>query len=90
MGKVVAASGTANPVSINMSAPLSITANFAVPGFTCAITGDTTASVADVRQIVNEALGVANPNDDLNRDGVVNIADVQKVVEAALGAGCLY
>lgn len=85
-----AASGSANPVSISMSAPLSVTANFGVPGFTCAITGDTTASIADVQQMINETLGLAAPNDDLNRDNVVNVADVQKVIEAALGVGCLY
>jgi hypothetical protein len=73
-----------------MSGPQSITANFAVPGFTCAITGDTTTSVADVHLIVNEALGIAAPNHDLNGDHVVNIADVQKVIAAATGVGCLY
>jgi hypothetical protein len=54
------------------------------------VTGDTTATVADVRQIVSEALGIAAPNDDLNRDNVVNIADIQKVVAAALHQGCVY
>jgi len=74
-----------------VNSPLSITANFAVPGFTCSVvTGDTTATVADVRQIVSEALGIAAPNDDLNRDNVVNIADIQKVVAAALHQGCVY
>jgi hypothetical protein len=40
--------------------------------------------------MINETLGLAAPNDDLNRDNVVNVADVQKVIEAALGVGCLY
>jgi hypothetical protein len=83
-------SGAANPTSITMSTPQAITANFAVPGFTCAITGDTTASVADVQRMVNESLGISQPNNDLNRDGVVNVADLQKVIQAAMGAGCLY
>jgi uncharacterized repeat protein (TIGR01451 family) len=83
---------TASSIStpITMTAPQSITANFAVPGFTCAVTGDITTSIADVQLIVNEALGIAAPNHDLNRDNVVNIADVQKVIEAAAGIGCIY
>lgn len=85
-----AASGTANATTITMRAPQSVTANFAVPGFTCAITGDATASVADVQLIVNEALGAVAPANDMNRDAVVNVADVQKVIESAMGAGCLY
>jgi hypothetical protein len=81
---------TSNPLQLTMNAPTAVTATFNVPGFTCAITHDTVASVADVQQIVNEALGVMPANDDLNRDNVVNVADVQKVINAALGLGCLY
>lgn len=81
---------TTNPLQVAMSAPESITAAFSVPGFTCAITGDATASVADVQLMINEALGLALPSDDLNRDNTVDVADVQKVIEAALGAGCIY
>jgi hypothetical protein len=40
--------------------------------------------------MIDEALGIAAPRDDLDHDGVVNIADVQKVIEAAMGVGCLY
>jgi hypothetical protein len=82
--------GMSNPASITMNSPLSISADFGPPGFTCAITGDTTASVADVQQMIKEALGLAAANDDLNRDGTVNIADIQKVIAAALKQGCLY
>jgi len=85
-----AGSGSTSPITIMMNSPQSITANFAVPGFTCAVTGDTTASIADVQQLVNEALGTASPVDDLNRDHVVNLADVQKVIDATLGRGCIY
>lgn len=73
-----------------MSAPQSVIANFSVPGFTCAVTNDATASAADVQWMIYEALGIAQPNHDLNRDLAVNIADVQKVIEAAAGVGCLY
>jgi uncharacterized repeat protein (TIGR01451 family) len=80
------ASGTANPISLTLTAPASVTANF----FTCAITGDATAGIADVQQIVNEALGISPGLHDLNQDGVVNVADIQKVIGAALGGPCLY
>ncbi len=54
----------------------------------CAITNDGTASVADVQEAVNEALGNAAPSNDLNQDGVVNTIDVAIVVNAALTMGC--
>jgi hypothetical protein len=73
-----------------MNAPTSVTATFNVPGFTCAITGDTVVSVADVQLMVNEALGAMPAKDDLDRDSVVNVADVQKVVDAVLNLGCIY
>ena len=82
---------TSNPLQLTMNAPTSVTATFNVPGFTCAVkTGASTPTVADVQQIVNEALGVMPPNDDLNHDNVVNVADVQKVIGALLDLGCLY
>jgi uncharacterized repeat protein (TIGR01451 family) len=71
------------------TAPLAITANFDIPGATCTMTGDATASVVDVQFIVNEALGIVIANNDLNNDGVVNIADVQRVLNAALNSSCL-
>ena len=54
----------------------------------CQVTGDGTVNALDVQAIVNEALGVAPPINDLNQDGVVNVVDVQIVVNAALGLGC--
>jgi uncharacterized repeat protein (TIGR01451 family) len=77
-----------NPLPITLNAPLTVTAIFDVPGATCTMTGDATASVADVQFIVNEALGIVPANNDLNADGVVNIADIQKVIDAALNFGC--
>jgi sugar lactone lactonase YvrE len=76
-----AASGNSNPTSIAMSAPRSVTAIFV----NCAITGDGIPGVADVQLIVNEALGNALPNNDLNNDGIVNVADVQKLIDAVMG-----
>ena len=76
-----AASGNTNSTSITMSAAESVTANFV----SCAITGDRTASVADVQLIINEALGAARAVNDMNHDGVINVADVEILIDAALG-----
>jgi hypothetical protein len=84
------ASGAANPVSFTMNAAKSVTATFNVPGFTCSITGDTPPGVPDLQLIINEALGVANPQHDLNHDNVVNVGDVQKLLDAVLQFGCPY
>jgi uncharacterized repeat protein (TIGR01451 family) len=84
------ATGTTNPLQITMNAPLTITAAFDIPGATCTMTGDATASITDVQFIVNEALGIMPANNDLNNDGTVNIADIQKVLDAALKLGCLH
>ena len=65
-------------------------ADFGPPGFTCAVSGDTTPGIADLQAIVSQALGTAAAANDLNGDGVVNIADIQKVIQAALSRGCVY
>lgn len=54
----------------------------------CAVTLDSAPSVADLQQIINEALGVSLPRNDLNGDGAVNIVDLQIVTNAALGGTC--
>jgi hypothetical protein len=48
------------------------------------------ASVVDVQTMIDEALGLTLPVDDLNHDGVVNVADVQKAIGAVIGLGCRY
>jgi hypothetical protein len=50
------------------------------------IVGSTT--ILDLQEIVNEALGLAAPVHDLDRNGTVSIADVQTVLNAALGGTC--
>jgi uncharacterized repeat protein (TIGR01451 family) len=77
-------------VSGGGSASASATDPTSIAGFTCAISGDGAASVADVQAIINEALGVTPAVHDLNHDGVVNVGDSQKVLNAALGLGCPY
>jgi hypothetical protein len=44
--------------------------------------------VADVQQMINEALGVVSAVHDLNGDGTVNVVDLEIVVSAAVGVGC--
>jgi hypothetical protein len=68
----------------------SSTQSFQVLPFTCAITGDTAASVADVQLMIHEALGMALAVNDLNHDGVINVGDVQKVIDAVLLLNCPY
>ena len=82
-----AATGFTNPTAIAMSAPESVTANFSLPASICASMGD---SITDVQRVINEALGLRPPADDLNLDGVVDIADVESLIATALGLGCLY
>jgi hypothetical protein len=48
----------------------------------------TCATLADIQSIVNQALGIAPPTNDMNSDGVVNVIDVQMAIAAALGGTC--
>ncbi len=90
--------GTATPVNVvncmsadPLGSPLSTGCGAGTIGlYTCAVTGDANASVADVREMIDEALGVAPAVHDMNSDGVVNVADIQKVMSAAMGQGCVY
>ena len=54
----------------------------------CDISQTANTNVADVQLMIDEALGVAMPADDLNNDGLANITDVQIVLNSALGLGC--
>jgi YD repeat-containing protein len=54
----------------------------------CDVTQAGTTNVADVQSVINQALGVSPPANDLNGDGAVNLVDVKTVVNAALGLGC--
>ena len=45
-------------------------------------------NVIDAQGIINEALGIIYPFNDLTGDGAVNIVDVQVVLDAAMGLGC--
>jgi hypothetical protein len=54
----------------------------------CNVTGDQATSILDIQRAINEALGAAQPVNDLNQDGLVNAADVQLVINSALHLGC--
>jgi hypothetical protein len=62
----------------------------AVAVFTCDLNGDTSVDVIDIQDLVNQALGLTPPVNDLTHDGIVNVADVQKEINAVLGLGCAY
>jgi uncharacterized repeat protein (TIGR01451 family) len=54
----------------------------------CDVRQDGTMDIADVLQMVNEALGVVPPVNDLNNDHASNVVDVQIVINALAGLGC--
>ena len=54
-------------------------------GVPCA--GSQSGNVADMQAVINEALGIAPAEADMNGDGVVNVVDVQLVTNAVLGCG---
>ncbi len=49
------------------------------------VTLDSKPTAADVQAIINEALDVTAPANDLNAGGMVNVADLQVVNNAVLG-----
>ena len=75
-------------VSGGGSASASATDPTTIVSIACNVTGDVTASVADVQAIVNQALGDSSAVNDLNSDGAVSIVDIQIVINAVLTLGC--
>ena len=75
-----AASGSANPAAVGITAAVSAAANFV----TADINNDWKGDISDVQLIVNEALGTAQATHDLNNDGVVTIVDVQRLMNSVL------
>jgi hypothetical protein len=78
-GPVSIGAGVSGDTAITYSAPV-LSA--------CAISRNPSICVTDVQQIVNEALGVSSPVNDMNGDGLVNVVDLQIVVNAAMNQGC--
>ena len=55
----------------------------------CDVNRDGITNVADVQDIINQALGLSPAAaSDLNGDGVVNAVDIQFVINASLNLGC--
>jgi Divergent InlB B-repeat domain/Domain of unknown function DUF11/Beta-propeller repeat len=82
------ASGIASAISVVMSGPKSVMANFGIPGFSCDPTRNGFANTADVTQVVGEALGLFPATDNLAGNNFVSVADIQIVIDAAIGFGC--
>jgi hypothetical protein len=82
-------SASANGVSISGGGSPTIAAKDPTPIVSaCAVTLDSKPSVADVQAIINQALGIKGPANDLNGDGRVDIVDLQIVTNAAMGQSC--
>ncbi len=54
----------------------------------CGTNQGVTYTVTDVKVMINQALGVAPPANDLKGNGFINVADVQIAMNAAIGLGC--
>jgi hypothetical protein len=80
--------------NVGFTNPFNVAINFTPQVFMvqspkmCDISQTANTNVADVQLMIDEALGVKSPTDDLNNDGTANIADVQVVINSALGLGC--
>lgn len=55
----------------------------------CDVGGYGIVNISDVREPIDEALGIYAANNDMNGDGVVHVIDLQIVMNAALNPGCL-
>ena len=75
--------GGGDPSRHTASDPTTIVA--AVP---CNVSGDSSTSVTDVQDEIDQALGMNSPANDLNRDGIVNVTDVQIVIASVLKGTC--
>jgi probable HAF family extracellular repeat protein len=51
----------------------------------CDLTQAGSVGILDVQTMINEALGVHQPLNDINNDGVVNVVDVQTCIDEAIG-----
>jgi hypothetical protein len=74
--------GSSAPV--NASDPTTVLPALAGP---CTAGQSGSASVCNVQQTINEVLGLATGNGDLNQDGFVNVLDVQIAINAVLLGG---
>jgi Cohesin domain/Dockerin type I domain len=90
-GNTTTSVNAANCIATDPSGnPLSTGCSGATVGLlTCDVNGNGSVGIADVQTMINEALGVASPANDMNQDGVINVSDVEIVMRAAMGGACL-
>ena len=55
----------------------------------CDVNHAGSTGIGDVQTMVNEALGGAKANNDLNNDGVVNVVDIEIDIQAVLTSVCV-
>jgi len=77
--------GTADPQSIAITAPRTVTARFTADP--CNVNGQTSVDVQDVQTMINGAIGLG-ASMDLSGDGIANVVDIQIVIDAVLNLGC--
>ncbi len=70
-------------------AALAASCGYSVSLSKCDVNHNGSTAVSDVQGIINEALGAAQPVDDLNSDTKVNVVDVQIDMNAVLLLGCI-
>jgi len=78
-------SSTADPNPANNSSTLTL---ISTAYSKCDINQDGVTTVLDAQGIVDEALGIASPANDLNGSGGIDVVDVQIVVNAILNLSC--
>jgi probable HAF family extracellular repeat protein len=79
---------TTRPVEPVAASIANLTARVSSIPSPCDVAGSSATNVANLQFIINEALGVTAPNNDLNSDHVVNVTDIQVVINAVLQKGC--
>jgi hypothetical protein len=56
----------------------------------CDVSSAGVIGATDLQAIINQALGISPPANDLTHDGFITVGDIQVVINAALGLGCPY
>jgi len=73
--------------TVTMSQPQTVTAEFNFAAQRCDLNLNTQLDLPDMRNIIDQALGVLSPSADLIPDGWINVADVQTMANVLLGLG---
>jgi len=95
--KVFSVGPTGSPITVLLSGstladPDSVVVNGVIvtgPFSPCDVNRDGKTNIIDAQDMINEALGVTSPGNDLSGDGAVNSVDVQIDIDAVIGLGCM-